>query len=273
MNPRIDTRFFVKNGQLEEVVNFPEYLVGSLKSVYEVLKVVDGRPIFLPDHFQRFDESLASMQCRDYSINQEIFENLIYMLFESNSIKNGNIRVDYFVETGETYFYVIPHYYPPECLYSTGVKTVSLKYTRENPNAKVNNSWLKSVVATMMDDENTYEVVLINEHGQITEGSRTNVFFVKGSTVQTADGTMVLKGISASKVKYLCHKLNLSMVEEAASYDQVFNFDAMFLTGTSIGVLPVSNFDGIFFNADNGVVRSLVESFKILEKDEISRAY
>ena len=51
----------------------------------------------------------------------------------------------------------------------------------------------------LISDNKLYEVLLVDRNGRITEGSRSNVFFVKGNKFYTGPSAMVLVGITRKK--------------------------------------------------------------------------
>jgi len=93
----------------------------------------------------------------------------------------------------------------------------------------------------MIADQKLYEVLLVNRDNLITEGSRSNVFFVKDNVFYTAPASSVLVGVTRKKVIECLYKLEYMLVEEAVISSEIGNYDAVFLTGTSPGILPVQS--------------------------------
>lgn len=267
MTPRSDTRFFIRNQEIRPTSEFPSELFSVEKSVYEVVKIFEGNPVFFKEHFERFTNSLHIFGFESDSPDFDHFSRQVDQLFKVNNLKSGNLRIDFFPRSLTTIFYVIPHFYPPENFYAKGVKVVEMNYCRENPNAKIQNNDLKTQAANLMKTEDAFEVVLVNDHGIITEGSRTNVFFVRDETLYTAPENLVLKGISAKKVKEICHALGLQIIEKELFAGEAASFGAMFITGTSIGVLPVSAMGQIKYDVGNTVLQALVSKFKMIERN------
>ena len=95
----------------------------------------------------------------------------------------------------------------------------------------------------------------------ITEGSRSNVFFVNGNKFYTAPASKVLVGVTRTKVIECIDELDFTVIEEAVLASQTGMFDAVFLTGTSPKVLPVNSIDSIHFEVKNIFVEQLMAKY------------
>jgi len=102
---------------------------------------------------------------------------------------------------------------------------------------------------------------LVDRDGMITEGSRSNVFFVKGDVFYTAPASMVLEGITRQKVIECLTKLAFPVVEQAVKGNEIDKFDAAFLTGTSPKVLPVSAVGKQMFDVRNNAILKLMDIY------------
>jgi len=116
-----------------------------------------------------------------------------------------------------------------------------------------------------------YEVLLVDRDGKITEGSRTNVVFVKGDEFYTAPASMVLEGITRKKVLDCLIYLGFSFVEEAVSVDKISDFDAVFLTGTSPKILPVMSIGDRVFDVNNKAIIRLIDSYNLMIQNYIRK--
>ena len=236
--------------------------LNSEKTVYEVIRVINSVPLFLEDHFFRL---LKSVEIQDIAFEMEYpeFKLKSSELINSNNYREGNIKFMYSVAGTESRwtFDYIPHNYPTTADYQDGVNTGLLYAERDNPNAKVIQSKLRDQADQMITDQKLYEVLLADQHGRITEGSRSNVFFVRGEVFYTAHESKILVGITRQKVIECLKNLNFQLVEEAVKEDEINRFDAVFLTGTSPKVLPVRSIgDQEFSTRHDGVVK-LMEAY------------
>jgi len=242
----------------------------SNPSVYEVIRLIDGVALFLEDHFDRLNRSMQ-IHGLMFQVDFQDFKAHIAELVRQNQRMEGNIKFICSVAEGNVQwaFSFIPHSYPSPEDYKNGVPTDLLFAERQNPNAKVIQASIRDKANQMISDRNLYEVLLVDRGGMITEGSRSNVFFVKGDVFYTAPASMVLEGITRQKVIKCLNDLSFQVVEQAVSKDQICSFDAAFLTGTSPKVLPVREVGSQVFDTRNNAVLRLMDSYDQLIQNYI----
>ena len=96
----------------------------------------------------------------------------------------------------EQYVYQIKHSYPSEEAYQHGVDTVTCHAVRENAEVKYVNSELREMTNKIIQEQGVSEVLLIDQDNCVTEGSRSNVFFIRDNVFYTAPLPHVLPGTS-----------------------------------------------------------------------------
>ena len=227
--------------------------------VYEVFRIIDGVALFLEDHFARLENSLKIIGI-PFEMQYEEFKRCVAELVKLNRQEVGNIKFVYSgnVKTSDWCFSFIPHRYPDDQDYRNGVSVGLLNGERENPNAKVLQQNLRDRANQMISELNWYEVLLVDRDGLITEGSRSNVFFVKNRVFYTAPESKVLGGITRQKVIDCLADLGFPLVELAVSAAEAGSFEAAFLTGTSPKVLPIRLIGKQPFNTPSHVVNELI---------------
>lgn len=234
-------------------------------NIYEVIRIVDGVPLFYEDHFNRF---LQSAKIIDISIDMKA-ENMvksIEKLIKANKTKNGNIKLSYHIpndnnEPPACSMYFIKHNYPTIKQYKYGVRTILFRAERNTPNAKILNRALRRIVDKTLFDENIRETIYINSKGNITEGSRSNIFIIKKNKLLTPPGTDVLKGITRMHIIDLAKKIGIDVQEMKISVNELEKADAVFLSGTSPKILPISHVGHIKYNVNNPLVCRLMSEF------------
>ncbi len=248
-------KFFVFN---DEIMPTEVFIAGENEGgIYEVLRVVKGFPLFLEDHLERFYNS-ALLAGRTVRFSKNQISTFIKNLIDKNKITEGNILISCKINLK---IFFIPHSYPSDEMYREGVSCGILKAERENPNAKVFQTTVRQRADQMLEENRFYEVLLVDHLGQITEGSRSNVFFVKGRELVTAPPNKVLLGITRQKIIRLADELNITVNQSEINLGELQKFDAAFITGTSPKVLPVKKVDYITFNPQNEIVRQLMKSY------------
>jgi branched-chain amino acid aminotransferase len=116
----------------------------------------------------------------------------------------------------------------------------------------------------LIANQKLYEVLLVDRNGLITEGSRSNVFFVKGEVFYTAQASLILEGITRQKVFECLNELGFQVIAEAVGVNEISRFDAVFLTGTSPNVLPVRSIGNQVFQPQLPSVKILIDHFNDL---------
>jgi branched-chain amino acid aminotransferase len=236
----------------------------SDQSVYEVIRVIEGVALFLEDHFLRLEISMQ-IQGLLVPMSYSDFKQNMAELVRLNQIMEGNVKFVYSVAEGNARwaFSFIPHNYPIPENYQFGVTTDFLFAERQNPNAKVIQVGIRDLANQMIADRKLYEVLLVDRDGMITEGSRSNVFFVKSDVFYTAPDNMILVGITRIKVFDCLKELGYTIVEEAVSANEINDFDAAFLTGTSPKILPIRSIGKRLFDVQNPAVLRLMDAYNL----------
>lgn len=249
-------RFFLYNGQIKLVGDYNKYCLNIKFDVYEVIRVINGVPVFYEDHFARM---IKSLQLLNKSLNIDIseFEYEIKLIADRNSIQNGNVKISIGYEEQDTVMHFIPHYYPSDNEYQFGVKTGFYYAERINPNVKAHLVDLRKNVNAYLNNNGLFEVFYVDRNNEITEGSRTNVFFIRGDKVFTCPPEKVLLGITRQKVIECLKELNIQIFETNILKDEISSYDAVFLTGTSPKILPVAAIDNITFSCNNKIMTKI----------------
>ncbi|MFB6318913.1 aminotransferase class IV [Saccharicrinis sp. FJH54] len=251
------------NGKLTDISNDLDFYMSG-RNIYEVIRIIDGKILYWQDHLNRLENSLQTEQIT-FQLSDYDFPEMIAILIHQNMIRNMNIRIDVFI-TDSLHVLVgfIPSFYPDVETYNTGVKTVTLRSVRHDPAVKAVHHELRIKVDRLLKDKTVFEVLLVNEKGLLTEGSRTNLFFIKGSAVLTAKVEDVLPGVTRNKVIKLCRSQNITVKECNIRLDDIQQYDACFLTGTSPKVMPVSSVDNFTFKVQNSVLLKIMDAYNLL---------
>lgn len=126
---------------------------------------------------------------------------------------------------------------------------------------------MKDETERTIQENNIYDVILVDRNGYITEGSRTNVFLIKGNDIYTSPVSNVLPGITRGFVIDICKKQGVNIIEEQLPYKCLKTIDAAFLSGTSPKVLPLSRIEGYHFDTKNEILRMIMNEYNTLIKE------
>lgn len=260
----IENSKIVLNNCIKDISDLPDSSSVGQVTVYEVVRVIEGRILYLEDHLERFIQSFRILSVTPKQNENQIKEQL-KLLIQANCILTGNIKFFALVDTttdGQDFvFQIISHAYPTGYQYKNGVEATILKASRANPNAKVQNESLRCIADKMIKEKNVYEVILISPDGLVTEGSRSNIFMIKDGIVRTPRPGSVLPGVTRKNVIKACNSLNIKCIEVDITLEELVTMDAVFITGTSPKVLPVKAVDSHFFGVNDSNLRSIMDKF------------
>jgi len=260
---------FILNGKIESSDSFDNSLVYNGDSVYEVIRMVRGSPVFFYDHMERL-ESSTKLQKKIMLADSSALKKDIISLAKWDKKKQINLKIVFNYNKGaENYLvYYIEPIYPSVEQYRKGVKGILFYAERPNPASKVINHRLRSSIFHKLILEGAYEALLVNEKGLITEGSRTNIFFLKKNTLVTAPDNIILSGITRKHILEICRENNINVKMECVIADKMTGYDAVFMTGTSPLVLPFYSIDDKYFNVSIPLIGNLRKLY--IEKAEES---
>ncbi len=256
--------YYVRNGRLQTCNDFDASFLKLSSYIYEVFRVIDSIPLFLEDHIERlvFSARLTG-HALPWSVEQ--IKAQVKLLIQANDVQNANLKIVYLphlhpVKHGFI-MYVTPHQYPSLQQYHHGVAAALFKGVRDNPNAKVMDVDLRKQTSTVQNVEDVYETLLVNSTGCITEGSRSNIFFVAGDVLVTPPLEDVLPGVTRKHIIECCREKDIPVVEEKVCVDRLKDIDGAFISGTSRRVLPLSRIDQFVFDPGHKLIREVQHAF------------
>lgn len=266
--------YFLYNGNVFPSKEFNIEKTIVYPSVYEVIRVMDGVPLFFEEHINRLGNSIELLGYKQPYDNKTIEEHILKLL-KINKCYNYNVKIIINAldsEKPNLFVYYVVSSYPEAELYKKGAHTVLYEAERDNPNVKVIAATFRDKINESIKNANAYEALLVNNRGEITEGSRSNVFFVKDDAFYTAPAEDVLVGITRKRIIQLCLKLGYKVVEEPINVSFLENTDGLFLTGTSPKVLPIATIDDRKYNSGgNSAIKAVRDAYDGLINDYIDK--
>src|SRR5574340_1406654 len=224
--------------------------------VYEVIRTYRGRPFSLEAHLARLERSARTLQLP-----------ISHTATQWTSLIHEGLRLSRFPET-KIYLQITrgpaprDHPFPIDLVPTTvltfrelrpleasvrhaGVRAVTTDGIRWGRCDIKSVNLLPNVLARQQAKEaGAFEAILIRE-GLVTEGSVSNVMVVRNDTVQTApEGPRILSGVTRAIVLELARKEGLPVSEAFVAKEELFTASEVFLTGTTVEVLPVVLIDG-----------------------------
>jgi branched-chain amino acid aminotransferase len=214
------------------------FLPAEQKMFYEVIRVVRSTPLFWEDHMARLAASVnGSLPVPDSLYTESC------RLIQTNRLEDANLRI--ILTSGRHIIHMTKSYYPTPEMRQLGVVTGVLNWERPDPNTKIILSDYKSAVAGRFDETGPlgryFELLLADRQGFLTEGSRSNLFFIQSGDVISAPDDRILKGITRKYVYQAIGSIGLTVREGLLTLDDVRRgkCSAAFLTGSPIDIVPI----------------------------------
>jgi branched-chain amino acid aminotransferase len=113
------------------------------------------------------------------------------------------------------------------------------------PAAKASGQYLNSVLAKIEADKAGYEEgILLDQSGNVCEGTGENIFVVKDGAIATPPFTSaILGGINRASVIQIARDLGFEVVEREIARGELYLADEIFMTGTAAELTPVREVD------------------------------
>jgi D-alanine transaminase len=243
--------------------------------VYEVIRTYRGRPFMLHAHLARLNRSAEAIGLRQpYSLERwtgYIEEGLRLAAFTESKIyvqiTRGVAPRDhaYAPQLEPTVVMTIRELHPlSPAVQTAGVDAITLDDVRWGRCDIKSLNLLPNVLARQQAKEaGAFEAILV-KNGEVTEGSVSNVIIVDNRTLMTAPkGPRILSGVTREVVLRLARQEGLEVHEQYPSREKLFGAPEVFLTGTTVEVLPVVRIDGkpIGSGEPGPVTRQLAKRF------------
>jgi branched-chain amino acid aminotransferase len=228
--------------------------------IYETMLVYDGVIFKLDEHLQRLYRS-ASLIGLTIPLDTDSLKIALYDTLLANTLKNAYVRLT--VSRGHGPIGLDPELCSqptivimaqqskeyPRALYEKGINII-ISETRRNLKEAIDprikslnflNNILAKIEAIKVD---AYEAIMLNAHKRLSEGTISNIFFVKDNILCTPSVACgILDGITRGTVIDLAVKEDVKVKEGKFTKEDVYAATEVFITNTSLEVMPVSKVD------------------------------
>jgi branched-chain amino acid aminotransferase len=227
------------------------------KHIYEVIRFEQGIALFAEEHLQRLYQS--AKQC---GITTNLQINDIYKKYHDAYFDDTviiNLRIDVYD------FGVRMSFYEPiktnKDMYKYGVYVKTVLCERKNPNIKSSEQSYYSKLRNSFNENDIFEFILY-DNDILKEGARSNFFAVKNNIIYTQNDQTVLMGVTRKIILQLARSFNMTINFENIYLKNMEKMDGFFITGTSIGVLPIKKIDHLSFqSAQNNIIIKLKSEY------------
>jgi branched-chain amino acid aminotransferase len=131
------------------------------------------------------------------------------------------------------------------------------------PHAKASGQYLNSVLAKIESMKAGYdEGILLDDKGDVCEGTGENVFVVKEGVIATPpQSASILDGINRKSVMQIARDLGYEVVERDIARAELVLADEVFVTGTAAELTPLREIDDIEIGSPGPITREIQRVF------------
>ncbi len=234
-------------------INDRGYLFGD--GVYEVIRSYSGRLWAVERHMRRLERSISGIDIRGVDLvdirkrieeayyRSEIQNAFLYLQITrgiaprehtfSNNMKPTVLITVRFIEEG------------PKEHYERGVAVITLIESRWARRDIKSLNLLPNVLARQQAKEKGVFEAIFVEDGFVNEAGSSNIFIVRKDELLTRErGPHILSGITREIVLETARREGIVCREEKYSLEELRRADEVFITGTTFGILGVTQVDG-----------------------------
>jgi branched-chain amino acid aminotransferase len=242
----MDFEHVVLNGRIRpasqaKVSLFSPALFNSF-GVYESVEVVDSVPFHLRDHLARLAESAEMI---DLHLPFSLYDmaSWVSQLIGENDKDDCLLRIIALGATqaeDQALVAVLPQPLPryPDTYYWNGAAAITYEGCRPLPACKSLNTLVNYLARRQAVRAGVHEAIL-RSGGEITEGSRSNIFAVRRGEIHTPPADRVLSGITRDAVIRLALEAGYRVSEVPLNLMDLSQFSEFFITSTSMHVMPI----------------------------------
>ena len=246
-------------------------------AVFETVKIMDSKVLFLEDHYFRLMSSMRVIRMEiPMNLTMEYLEEQILTLAKSKNLAiSSRARITvyrndggYYLPQDNTVSFLISVESLDTALYSINQKDYVVDlYTdfyvsRQLLSSIKTTNKIINITASIFANENGLDnCLLLNDSKNVIEALQGNLFMLKGNVLTTppvSEGC--LNGIMRKQILALARKIeNLEVVEEVISPFDLQKADELFITNVIKGIQPITKYRKKEFTTDlaSKLVRNL----------------
>lgn len=253
-------------------------------SVWEGIRVYDGRIFCLDKHLNRLMESAKSLDFNDIPSIDDI-KNAIFSTLKSNNMKDEtHIRLT--LTRGEKITsgmnpklnkfgctLIVLAEWKASIFYGKDLKLVTSNIRRNSPqclDSRIHhNNLINNILAKIeANHAGVDDALMLDLDGFVSETNATNIFMIKDEIVYTPFPKACLPGITRQTVIDICKSNNIKIIEKDISVTEMYNADEVFSTGTMGELARINEIDKRKIENKGEVFSNLQNLFRKLTEEE-----
>lgn len=241
-------------------------------AVFETLKVLDGKVLFLEDHYFRLMASMRILRMEiPLEFTLEYLESEILKTINALNLNNARVRLTvfrngegrYLPEQRTVSFVIVAESTGTVYVNAAGKYEVELfkdfHVSKHLLSTLKTTSCLINITASIFAQENDYEnCLLINDEKNVIEAINGNIFVIKDKVISSPPITDGCKnGIIRKKLIEIIDKTeNLTFKERSISPFELQKADEIFITNIAVGIQSVTQYRKKMFT--NAIANNLL---------------
>ncbi len=239
--------YCIINGKLREVdeasitVNDSAFLLGD--GLFETIKVANKVPVWLDEHLARMEKS-ARFAGIDFSKKSSCAD-WCKKLIAENKIDEGFLRIT--LSRGATLAITGANFSPNKKPFKAAFASWPINELDPAAFHKTTSRFSFTLAGRELKRNKLDELIFLNTKGEIAEGTKTNIFWIKGGELFTpAIECGLLPGIARSKVIERARNSGMKVTEGRFFTKSLMEADEIFFTNSLIFLRPCIEINGHF---------------------------
>ena len=250
--------------------------------VFETIPDYNSKPFRWAQHLERLTRGADFLKIRLAFAPKEL-RVLASELIERNQLPSAVLRLTLSRGPGERGYsprgadspFVVMTLHPMEPVDPQNpphwrLKTSSYKLPASDPlsSFKTNNRLLQVLARAEAEMADADDALMLNTNGEVAETSSANLFWIYRDTVYTTPtGRGALPGITRAVVLELCQALNLPTNKRVIKPESLRKSDGLFLSLSSLGIVPVSAIDEESMPTSPIVDKILTTYYEVVQRE------
>ncbi|MFH1541474.1 MAG: aminotransferase class IV [bacterium] len=225
--------------------------------VFESLRTYNGKAFLLEEHIKRLLKGAKTLKIRNLpgprQIKLAVLNELRVIRYKESYIKiiitRGNAKghgLDPAKSTGKPTIIVLVEKLKelPKKVYETGWSAIISTIKRPDvPSSRLKTLCYVDAILAKIEAKKVGadEAFLLDENGNLTDGTVSNIFIVKDGIISTPSiESPILAGVTRKLVIKLAKESAFPVEEKSFSTKELFTADECFVTSSGIGIMPVT---------------------------------
>ena len=270
--PAMNFSVFSKNGHIlptaeahVSLLSIP-YAYGF--GVYETVRVKNDKIVFLSDHILRLFLSANIIKLEHPFKEKDIKKFVVDFVEKVKTEANAgtyNLKILLIGagkgEDATLYILGSSPLFLDKKFYRDGVETITRVYERIYPQAKTLNMLGSYISYREAREKGCSDALLVNKEGNITEGTRTNFFTIKGNIIYSPLSKDILLGVTRKHIFDIAQQNGFTVEERNIPLASISEYDGAFLSSTSTKIVPIKKVDDFEYDKISEPLRKLMFLF------------